>query len=192
MSRAPVLSPAAAYALWAPNYPAHAHNPVMSAEERAMLTLMPADLHGKNVLDAGCGSARYMLRALRRGATHAIGVDLSEAMLRRAYAELTACHFDAGIGLAQGSVTALPVPNAWADVTVCGLVIGHLEHLRSALRELHRVTSRAASCCAATCIRSGRRLAGNATSRQTASVSPCSTRSICIATGMRHARRSGW
>jgi len=140
MSRTPVLSPAAAYALWAPNYPAHAHNPVMYAEERAMLTLMPADLHGKNVLDAGCGSGRYMLRALRRGATHAIGVDLSEAMLRRAYSELTAFHFDAGIGLAQGSVTALPVPNAWADVTVCGLVIGHLEHLRSALRELHRVT----------------------------------------------------
>src|SRR5579859_4018887 len=100
MSRTPVLSPTEAYALWAPNYPAHAHNPVMQAEERAMLTLMPADLHGQNVLDAGCGSGRYLLRALRRGAAHAIGVDLSDAMLRRAYAELTVCRFDAGVGLA--------------------------------------------------------------------------------------------
>lgn len=140
MSRPPVLSPAAAYALWAPSYPSHAHNPVMRAEERAMLTLMPSDLHGQNVLDAGCGSGRYLLRALRRGAARAIGVDLSDAMLRRAYAELTACRFDAGVGLAQGSVTALPVPDAWADVTVCGLVIGHLDNLHGALGELHRVT----------------------------------------------------
>lgn len=140
MSRPPVLSPTEAYALWAPNYPAHAHNPVMQAEERAMLTLMPADLHGKNVLDAGCGSGRYMLRALRRGAMHAVGVDLSSDMLRRAYTELTAEKFSAGIGLAQGSVSALPMPDAWADLTVCGLVVGHMEHLHGALRELHRVT----------------------------------------------------
>ena len=140
MSRLPVLSPSEAYALWAPTYPAHAHNPVMQAEERAMLTLMPADLHGKSVLDAGCGSGRYMLRALRRGAARAVGVDLSSEMLRHAYAELKAGRFDAGFGLAQGSVSALPMPDAWADLTICGLVIGHLEHLHGALRELHRVT----------------------------------------------------
>jgi len=135
-----VLPPAEGYALWAANYPAHAHNPVMHAEERAMLALMPADLHGSNVLDAGCGSGRYMLHALRRGATRTIGVDLSNAMLRRAYTELTACRFDAGIGLAQGGMHALPVLDAWVDLTISGLVIGHLEQLEDALRELHRVT----------------------------------------------------
>ncbi|HUB89381.1 MAG TPA: class I SAM-dependent methyltransferase [Dyella sp.] len=135
-----VLSPAEGYALWAANYPAHAHNPVMQAEERAMLALMPADLHGSNVLDAGCGSGRYMLHALRRGASRTIGVDLSDAMLRRAHAELTACRFDAGIGLAQGGMHALPVLDAWADLTISGLVVGHLEQLHDALRELHRVT----------------------------------------------------
>lgn len=140
MSSAPVLSPAQAYALWAPDYPAHAHNPVMQAEERAMLSLMPADLHGLNVLDVGCGSGRYMLQALRRGASRTIGVDLSSAMLRRAYAELTACRSGAGIGLAQGSMTSLPVLDGWADLTVCALVVGHLECLADALRELHRVT----------------------------------------------------
>lgn len=140
MTRAPVLSPAEAYAMWAPNYPAQAHNPVMHAEERAMLALMPADLHGLNVLDVGCGSGRYMLHALHRGAARSIGVDFSAAMLRRAYVELTACRFDAGIGLAQGGMHALPVLNAWADLTLSGLVIGHLEQLHVALRELRRVT----------------------------------------------------
>jgi malonyl-CoA O-methyltransferase len=140
MTRAPVLSPSEAYAMWAPSYPAQAHNPVMQAEERAMLALMPADLHGLNVLDVGCGSGRYMLHALRRGASRSIGVDLSAAMLRRAYTELTACRFHAGIGLAQGGMHALPVLDAWADLTLSGLVIGHLEHLHDALRELRRVT----------------------------------------------------
>ena len=88
MSRQPLLEPREAYALWATSYPAHAHNPVMRAEERAMLGLMPAALHGQAVLDVGCGSGRYMLHALRRGAARVTGVDLSPHMLARAGTEL--------------------------------------------------------------------------------------------------------
>jgi malonyl-CoA O-methyltransferase len=142
MSRPSILNPAEAYALWASSYPAHAHNPVMHAEERAMLGLMPATLQGQTVLDAGCGSGRYVLHTLQRGATRVTGVDLSPEMLQRAGAELSALSFnaDAEVALVQGSVTALPVPDAWADLTVCGLVVGHLEHLQQALSELCRVT----------------------------------------------------
>jgi malonyl-CoA O-methyltransferase len=140
MSGPPILAPAQAYALWAPNYPAHAHNPVMQAEERAMLSLMPASLRDQRVLDAGCGSGRYVLHALRREAGQVIGVDLSAEMLQRADAECMASGYMADLALAQGSVTALPVPDAWSDLTVCGLVIGHLENLHDALRELHRIT----------------------------------------------------
>ena len=63
------MEPAAAYALWASSYPAQAHNPLMRAEERAMLGLMQGGLAGQRVLDVGCGSGRYMLHALRGGAT---------------------------------------------------------------------------------------------------------------------------
>jgi malonyl-CoA O-methyltransferase len=140
MPRPTVLAPAEAYALWAASYPAHAHNPVMQAEERAMLGLMPATLHGQAILDAGCGSGRYMLHALQRGASRVIGVDLSPEMLQHARGELDAHRYDAKVKLRQGSLHALPVPDAWADLTVCGLVIGHLEHLEQALAELHRVT----------------------------------------------------
>src|SRR3546814_19376425 len=72
--------PGTAYSLWAPSYPPRAHNPVMQAEERAMLALMPDTLHGKTVLDAGCGSGRYMLHALSGGAARVVGVDLSSQM----------------------------------------------------------------------------------------------------------------
>lgn len=140
MSRPPILDPAEAYALWARSYPAHAHNPVMQAEERAMLGLMSAGLQGQAVLDAGCGSGRYMLHALRRGAARVSGVDLSPEMLERARAELDAWQPGAEVKLAQASLTALPVPDAWADLAICGLVIGHLGNLQPPLAELRRVT----------------------------------------------------
>ncbi|EIL97298.1 biotin synthase [Rhodanobacter thiooxydans] len=140
MTRQPMLEPRAAYALWAPGYPPHAHNPVMQAEERAMLGLMPASLRGQAVLDVGCGSGRYMLHALRRGAARVTGVDLSSPMLARADAELAALHADAPVALVQGSLVALPLPDAQADLTVCGLVVGHLDDLGPSLAELRRVT----------------------------------------------------
>jgi malonyl-CoA O-methyltransferase len=143
-----VLDPIAAYARWAASYPARAHNPLMRAEERALLSLLPADLRGRAVLDAGCGSGRYMLHALHRGATYVIGVDRSPEMLKRAQGELasaqagqapaagTIAHFE----LLQARLEALPLRDAWADVTVCGLTLGHLPSLQGALAELRRVT----------------------------------------------------
>ena len=139
-SRLPLLAPAEAYALWAASYPAHAHNPVMQAEERAMLELLPTALRGSAVLDAGCGSGRYLMHALRRGAASVTGVDLSPAMLQRADAELHAFRPPARVALLQGSLAALPAPDAAADLTICALVLGHLEHLEAALAELRRVT----------------------------------------------------
>jgi malonyl-CoA O-methyltransferase len=140
MPRPTVLEPAQAYALWASAYPAHAHNPVMHAEERAMLGLMPDALHGQAVLDAGCGSGRYMLHALRRGATRVTGVDLSPQMLERAGATLRTHGQGVRIDLVRGSVAALPVADAHADLTICGLVVGHLDDLHQALAELCRAT----------------------------------------------------
>jgi malonyl-CoA O-methyltransferase len=139
-SKPEILEPSAAYALWAASYPAHAHNPVMRAEERAMLSLMPGGLDGCHVLDVGCGSGRYMLHALQSGATRVTGVDLASQMLQRADLELAPYRNGAQIELLQGDLTALPVSDAWADLTLCGLVVGHLDDLRQALHELQRVT----------------------------------------------------
>lgn len=140
MSRPILLEPALAYALWASSYPPHAHNSVMQAEERALLALMPDALHGQAVLDTGCGSGRYMLHALRRGAARVTGVDLSPQMLAQAGAALGPCRHGVPVGLVRGSVAALPVADACADLTVCGLVVGHLADLHQSLAELCRVT----------------------------------------------------
>ncbi len=138
MSRPELLEPRKAYALWADSYPPHAHNPVMQAEQRAMLALMPGDLRGYHVLDAGCGSGRYMLHAMQRHAAKVTGVDLSPEMLERAAGELSGC--DLGVELKLGGIAALPLPDVCVDLAVCGLVVGHLQKLRTALSELRRVT----------------------------------------------------
>ena len=140
MPRVELLEPRAAYTLWAASYPPHAHNPVMQAEERAVLALMPSDLHAQSVLDAGCGSGRYMLHALDRGAARVTGVDLCVEMLERAGRELAASGHGGEIELVQGNLERLPVPDASADLAICGLTIGHLDRLQPALAELCRVT----------------------------------------------------
>jgi malonyl-CoA O-methyltransferase len=136
----PILDPFDAYALWAPSYPARAHNPVMLAEERAMLSLLPQDFSGRNVLDAGCGTGRYMRHAVQRGAARVVGVDLSPDMLMRAHDELGHSRRRAAIELMQGGLDQLPVTDAWADLTICGLAVGHVEQLEPVLAELCRVT----------------------------------------------------
>jgi malonyl-CoA O-methyltransferase len=155
MSDTPTLESAAAYALWAAAYPPSAHNPLMQAEERAMLALLPADLSGARILDAGCGSGRYLLHARRRGARQLLGVDLSAEMLARARAELRVeneewrtrriasdhsafCILHSSF--VRASLDAIPTRGGWADITICGLTLGHLEDLRAPLAELRRVT----------------------------------------------------
>ncbi|QWT18887.1 class I SAM-dependent methyltransferase [Bacillus sp. NP157] len=139
MGGAPVLDPAPAYALWAASYPAHAHNPLMHAEERAMLGQLPASLAGRSVVDAGCGSGRYLRHALARGATTLVGVDLSAPMLARAAGVFADTPASARIALAQGDLRTLPVPDASADVVLCGLAVGHVPDLAAVLRELARI-----------------------------------------------------
>ena len=124
------LDPVAGYSLWAATYPAHAHNPFMLAEERAMLGLLPQSLAGTRVLDVGCGSGRYLLHARGRGAT-VFGVDQSAQMLQQARAR--------ELPVTQGSETCLPVTDGWADAVVCALTLGHVADLGCALQELARV-----------------------------------------------------
>jgi malonyl-CoA O-methyltransferase len=137
-----LLAPAEAYALWAADYPPHAHNPVMLAEERAMLSLLPQDLHGHHILDAGCGSGRYLLHAQRRHASRLTGVDLSPEMLARARSALHGSDTVSGAHaeLLLGSIDALPVDDGCIDLALCGLVVGHVRDLRRCVAELGRAT----------------------------------------------------
>lgn len=122
------LDPQSAYALWAPTYPARPHNKLMEVEQAAMLELL-ADVSAKTVLDAGCGTGRY-LDLLRRRNAFAIGVDSSPAMLSRV---------TGASALICGDLYALPFTAESVDAVVCGLALGDVSDLVLAISEFARV-----------------------------------------------------
>ena len=124
-----LLQPQAAYELWAATYPPHPHNALMELEQQTVLSLLP-DLRRVRALDAGCGTGRY-LRVLRERGARAVGVDLSTAMLSRTAAERSR--------VVRADIRILPIASTSIDVVVCGLVLGDVPDLETALVELSRV-----------------------------------------------------
>lgn len=123
------LAPQDAYALWAPAYPPHPHNRLMAAEHAAVVALLP-DLAGRQALDAGCGTGRYLRVLSGRGAT-VTGVDLSAPMLASARTSANR--------LVRANLCELPLASCSMDVIVCGLALGDVEDLALAIREMARV-----------------------------------------------------
>ncbi len=119
-----------AYALWAPSYPPTTHNPLMEAEQSALISLLP-DVTGHLSLDVACGSGRYLQQLAERGA-HAIGLDLSPEMLRVAPA-------DCDSALVTGDMKWLPFADATFDSMVCSLAVGHLQALGRFTSEAARI-----------------------------------------------------
>jgi SAM-dependent methyltransferase len=124
------LKPSAAYRLWAPTY--HVETAVSALEDRVARNVTPV-LAGRRLLDVGCGIGRR-LAVSAGGAALAVGVDLVPEMLL------------AGRGVpgrrlvAAGDVRRLPFAAASFDVVWCRLVLGHVECLDVAYRELAHVS----------------------------------------------------
>jgi malonyl-CoA O-methyltransferase len=119
-----------AYALWAQNYRAEAHNTLMNIEQRAMQALMPI-LTNKVVLDLACGTGRYGKLAHTQNAKRVIGLDNSHAMLRSAQIEIES--------VAEATTEHLPLPSNSVDVVLCGLALGHLPSLNNSIQEIGRI-----------------------------------------------------
>jgi malonyl-CoA O-methyltransferase len=123
------LDPQSAYSRWAATYPPKPHNRLMEIEQDTVLELMP-DVRGRTVLDAGCGSGRYLRELDARGA-RAVGMDLSAEMLARARG-LTS-------KLTRADLRALPFDAMSIDVVVCALALGDFAEIELALSEIARV-----------------------------------------------------
>lgn len=117
-----------AYDRWAPRYPPQPHNPLMVAEQRAMLELWP-EADARCVLDLASGSGRYSALARQRGARDVVALDLSANMLRRI----------ATTPRVQANMLQLPFADATFDIVVAGLAIGHVADLFAAIEEIARV-----------------------------------------------------
>jgi malonyl-CoA O-methyltransferase len=119
-----------AYRRWAPTYPPVAHNPLMRAEQRAMLEHWPA-IAGRRSLDLACGSGRYTRILGRHRARTVTAVDFCLPMLEQVSGRRRVC----------ADMMRLPFADASFDFVVCGLAVGHASKLQSWVAEIARVLS---------------------------------------------------
>jgi cytosine/adenosine deaminase-related metal-dependent hydrolase/ubiquinone/menaquinone biosynthesis C-methylase UbiE len=117
---------------WAEVYDRQA-NPLLSLEQR-LLGPMLAEVRGLDILDAGCGTGRWLQRLAERSPRSLLGVDTSPAMLKVAAAKL-----NNQCDLRLGSCTALPVRDASADMVLSSFVVSYLDDLDSFACEIDRV-----------------------------------------------------
>lgn len=126
-----VLPVREAYRLWSERY--GEETAVTALEEVAVKELSPA-APGVALLDAGCGTARRLAALAKETPRTVVGVDLVYSMLANARRR-----HGRTLLLAAADVRILPFARNTFDVIWCRLVLGHVQNLRPAYAELHRV-----------------------------------------------------
>jgi malonyl-CoA O-methyltransferase len=124
----PVLNPLEGYNRWAQTYTTES-NPVKDASNQLIEKMLP-DLKNLNVLDAGCGAGHFCVLAEQRGAAKITGLDFSSAMIAVAKKNCSRTT------LVEGDICKTDFPALSTDLVICALVVGHIENLSRALRQL--------------------------------------------------------
>jgi ubiquinone/menaquinone biosynthesis C-methylase UbiE len=95
---------------------------------------------GSVVVDIGCGAGTDLLLAARRTGPQgrAIGVDMTEAMRRRARDGAGACELT-NVEVREGDATRLPVDDASVDIVISNGVLNLVPEKERAVAEIARV-----------------------------------------------------
>ena len=120
-----------AFDTWAAVYDSQP-NPLLILEERYLKRLLPA-IAGRNVLDAGCGSGRWLRYLADHDPDNLKGIDPSREMLRAAAGKKTSAD------LVVGSCEEIPFPRQSFDLILSSFVLSHVGDLSLCATELHRV-----------------------------------------------------
>lgn len=119
------------FALWSKAYD-ESPNPMLSLEERFLSPILP-EFGGKDLLDVGCGTGRWLARAAGSIPRSLTGIDSSPEMLGRARRKL-----GRQAVLALGNATSLPIASASADVELASFVASYVTELPRCAAELRR------------------------------------------------------
>jgi ubiquinone/menaquinone biosynthesis C-methylase UbiE len=104
-----------------------------AAEWPALQAMLP-DLRGLSLLDLGCGFGWFCRWARRQGASHVLGIDVSERMLARARADTD----DSAITYTRADLEHLELPPASFDLAYSSLALHYIERLEALLTQVHR------------------------------------------------------
>jgi malonyl-CoA O-methyltransferase len=126
-----LAAPHGGYRLWSPHYD-EAPNPLLALESR-LLEPRLGSLDGLRVLDAGCGTGRWMTALAERGA-HVFGIDCCDSMIAQAAAKpaLRGC-------CSIADITKIPTRDDSFDLAICSFALSYTPRLNTALSELARV-----------------------------------------------------
>jgi len=99
----------------------------------ALQALLP-DLHGRNVLDLGCGYGWFCRWAREAGAAEVLGIDVSEKMLARARTDTA----DAAIIYRRADMESLALPAEAFDLVYSSLALHYVENPGGLLAQVYR------------------------------------------------------
>ena len=120
------------FALWSKAYD-ESPNPMLSLEQRFLSPILP-ELSGKDLLDVGCGTGRWLEHALPCAPHSMTGIDFSPEMLSRARRKL-----GRQAVLVLGNATSLPIASVSADVVLASFVASYIDDLPRFAAESRRV-----------------------------------------------------
>jgi demethylmenaquinone methyltransferase / 2-methoxy-6-polyprenyl-1,4-benzoquinol methylase len=91
------------------------------------------------VLDVASGTAGVAIQLAARTGARVVGVDLTEAMLRRGQANVADAGLGRGVGLVAGKAEQLPFPDASFDALTFTYLLRYVDDPQAVLTELGRV-----------------------------------------------------
>ena len=104
------------------------------APEWPALRAMLPDLHGRTVLDLGCGFGWFCRWAREQGAAYVVGIDVSEKMLARARADTQ----DDSISYTLADMERIELPPQSFGLVYSSLALHYVEKLDRLMAEVHR------------------------------------------------------
>ena len=108
-------------------------NPLLALEQRVLGSILP-QVRGLDVLDAGCGTGRWLHLLSRQSPRRLLGFDISSRMLLQAVTKL-----GSQCDLRLGTCTAMPFASAEADMVLSSFVVSYVDDLEAFAHEVDRV-----------------------------------------------------
>jgi ubiquinone/menaquinone biosynthesis C-methylase UbiE len=105
-----------------------------AAPEWPALRAMLPDLHGKRVVDLGCGFGWFCRSARAQGAVRVLGIDVSEKMLARAKDDTR----DEAITYIRSDLEHLELPPASFDLAYSSLAFHYIQDFGGLIGRVHR------------------------------------------------------
>jgi ubiquinone/menaquinone biosynthesis C-methylase UbiE len=104
------------------------------APEWPAIKAMLPDLRGRRLVDLGCGFGWFARWARAEGASHVLGLDLSENMLTRARADTT----DPAVEYVRADLETLELPQGEFDLAYSSLTFHYIEDFGRLIRMVFR------------------------------------------------------